>query len=381
MTQLRELTRLGGAELGAAVEGVASVHASVAERAWPRIGLWVKPAHDAIASAVWGGIAGGARGAGRALSAVVPDVRIEDSPRGAFALGVLNGLIGDKLIEERPVLAVPMGAHVDGPATGGVVVFIHGLMGTEHGWRWGDAVPYGDRLRDEAGADWTPVYLRYNTGRHISENGAELDALMEELVASWPVPVERIALVGHSMGGLVARSACCHGSEGGSSWVRHVTHTVSLGTPHLGSPVAQGVHYLDAALHLVPETRPFGAFFRRRSAGIRDLRSGSLVDEDWKDRDPHALRAAACREVPLLEGASHHFVSATVTRSAKHPVGRLVGDWLVLSGSASGVGRARKVGFEEGAGHAIGGAGHISLLNHPVVYEQLRRWLGAPASR
>jgi hypothetical protein len=130
----------------------------------------------------------------------------------------------------------------------------------------------------------------------------------------------------------------------------------------MGAPLAQTVHYASAALSALPETRPFGSFLRRRSGGIRDLRQGSLVDEDWRDCDPDALRSAACHEVPLLEGATHHFVAATVTRSAKHPLGRLIGDWLVLEPSAS-----------YKAEHAlhVGGVHHLALLNHPEVYERL----------
>src|SRR5204862_3640757 len=102
----------------------------------------------------------------------------------------------------------------------------------------------------------------------------------------------------------------------------------------------------SAALHALPETRPLSAFLRRRSSGIRDLRQGSLVDEDWRDQDRDALRAAACREVPLLEGATHCFVSASVTRSDRHPIGRLLGDILVLVPSATGQGRTRRIPFQ-----------------------------------
>ena len=42
-------------------------------------------------------------------------------------------------------------------------------------------------------AGWTPVYVRYNTGRRISENGRSLAELLEETVADWPVDVEEIA--------------------------------------------------------------------------------------------------------------------------------------------------------------------------------------------
>ena len=129
------------------------------------------------------------------------------------------------------------------------------------------------------------------------------------------------------------------------------------------------------ALHALPETRMLGAFLRRRSAGIRDLRHGSLVDEDWRGRDPNALRAAACKEVPLLQGATHFFVSATITRSPRHPLGRLLGDILVLTPSATGRGRTRRIPFQAEHGHHVSPAHHLALLNHPEVYERLREWL------
>jgi hypothetical protein len=154
-----------------------------------------------------------------------------------------------------------------------------------------------------------------------------------------------------------------------------VSHSVSLGSPHLGAPLAQGVHWASAALAAVPETRPFANFLRRRSAGIRDLRQGSLVDADWRDLDPDALRAQACREVPLLEGATHCFVAATLTRSPRHPAGRVLGDCLVLQSSASGRSRTRRIPFKAEHGMHLGGTHHLALLNHPAVYERLRQWL------
>jgi pimeloyl-ACP methyl ester carboxylesterase len=177
------------------------------------------------------------------------------------------------------------------------------------------------------------------------------------------------------MGGLVARSACHAGSEDGARWTKLVRHVVSLGTPHMGAPLAQAVHYASAALWKVPETRPLAGLLRRRSAGIRDLRHGSLVDDDWRACDPDSLRRVACREVPLLEGATHCFVAATVTRSPRHPVGRLVGDSLVLVPSASGRSRTRRIPFRDEHGHQLGGTHHLALLNHPDVYPRLRDWL------
>jgi pimeloyl-ACP methyl ester carboxylesterase len=277
-----------------------------------------------------------------------------------MAIAALNGLFGDRLEAEGSPLAIPMQVRRTGSTvTGHLVVFLHGLGETEHAW---GSPHYGDMLDDA-----TPVFIRFNTGRHISSNGATLAALLDELVRDWPVEVSRISIVGHSMGGLVARSACHHGG----AWTEHVRHIVSLGTPHMGAPLEQAVHAMSAALHLAPETRPFARFLRRRSAGIRDLRRGSLVDEDWSGQDPDALRAKARTEVPLLQGATHCFVSATITRNDKHPVGRLLGDMLVLTPSASG----RRIGFTDENGLVLGGTHHLALLNHPEVARQLREWL------
>jgi pimeloyl-ACP methyl ester carboxylesterase len=395
--ELRALTRLAFDELGGATGGIGQLHQAIADRAFGAAGAQAsssRVAHDAISRGVYAGLRGATTLAGRAAAGVVAGGgrTLSTTPRGAAVLAVINGLRGDALEREgnelHQPIAVRVGAEVVSPddldaafpdASPRVVVFLHGLFETEFAWRFGGGDTYGERLARDAG--FTPVDVRYNSGRHISHNGRSLADLLEAVVAGWPVEVERIALVGHSMGGLVARSACCHAAERGDSWVRRVRHTVTLGSPHMGAPLEQAVHYASAALGAVPETRPFAGFLRRRSAGIRDLRQGSLVDEDWRGSDPDALRAAACREVPLLEGATHHFVSATVTTSPEHPVGRLVGDWLVLHPSASGRSRSRRIPFREEDGLHVGGTHHLALLNHPAVYERLREWLARAPGR
>jgi pimeloyl-ACP methyl ester carboxylesterase len=362
--ELRALTRLAFDEVGLGTGGIGQVHKAIADRAF-RGPSPAKVLHDGISGAVYASVAGAASLAGRAAALAVRDRPLSTTPRGAAVLAVLNGLRGDALEREGSELAMPMTLRVDGERTPRIAVFVHGLFETEHAWVYGGGPRYGDRLATEHG--FTPVYVRFNTGRHISENGRTLAGRLEELVDDWPVEVERIVLVGHSLGGLVARSAV----HAGGDWTGRVTHVVSLGSPHTGAPLESAVHYAAAALGVVPETRPFSGFLRRRSAGIRDMRRGSLVDEDWQGRDPDALRAAACREVPLLDGARHCFVAATVTRDARHPVSRLIGDWLVLEASASH--RAQE------ALH-VGGAHHLALLNHPEVYARLSEWL-APAPR
>jgi pimeloyl-ACP methyl ester carboxylesterase len=407
LDERRALARTAFDELGQVIGGGATLHRAIADRVFGGVERGThaaaRPAralHDAVSGAVYSAIRGATDAVG--LGADVA-VRLREAPGapapsqtpgGALAMGILQGLRGDALERERSPLAQPMAVRVDGvpvapergalvaafpAATPRLVVFLHGLMETERSWRLGageHGETYGSRLARDLGC--TPVDVRYNSGRHISENGRSLADLLDSVVAAWPVEVDEIALVGHSMGGLVARSACHVAATEDGGWVRRVRHVVSLGSPHFGAPLEEAVHLAAVGLHQLPETRPMANFLRRRSAGIRDLRRGSLVDEDWRDRDPEALRAAACQEVPLLEGATHCFVAATLTRSPHHPLGRLIGDLLVLVPSASGESRSRRLGFRAEHGAHVGGATHFALLNHPAVYARLRGWLATP---
>ena len=397
--ELKALTTLGFDELARATGGIGSIHQAIGGRVFRAVGpgaALVGPIYDGISGAVFRSLSTGTRAVGLAAGTMAgrrTGRAISRTRRGSAVIATIAGLTGDALEEQGSPLAEPMAVRLGGApvalepaaiaaafpdATPHIVVFLHGLMETEFSWqrhrglREG-AETYGTRLARELGC--TPVYVRYNSGLRISRNGRCLSELMAELVAAWPVEPERVALVGHSMGGLVARSACHRGAEDGAAWAGLVRQSVSLGTPHMGAPLEQGVHYLSAGLARLPETRPFANFLRRRSGGIRDLRQGSLVDDDWRDCDPDALGAAACAEVPLLEGATHCFVSATITRSPRHPLGRLLGDTLVLRPSARGRSRTRRIPFEDEHGMHLGGANHFALLNHPAVYEKLRVWL------
>jgi len=403
--EVRALSALAFDELRRFPGAIRDMHLGIAERAFRGAGPGARPAqviHDAISSRAYGAIGSAASGLGRAVDASMEQrgigerVSLSTTPRGSFGIAVLNGLIGDRLERDGSALHQPASARrhgypigLDEPslsdafpeATPRLAVFLHGLTGDEFCWSWGQNLAtnpdaeeaYGSRLFADLG--YSPVYLRYNSGLHISENGRTVAALLEELVQAWPVEVQQIALVGHSMGGLVARSAAHQADEGERMWVRRVRHIVSLGTPHMGAPLERGAHWAAVTLDKMPETRMLSSFLKKRSAGIRDLRHGSLVDEDWRGRDPEALRAAACKEVPLLPGATHYFVSASVTRDPKHPLGRLLGDILVLVPSASGKSRNRRIPFRDEHGHHIGGTHHLALLNHPEVYERLCDWL------
>jgi pimeloyl-ACP methyl ester carboxylesterase len=320
VTHLRALTRLAFQEAGLGAGGIEQIHRAIADRAF--VSGPAKRLHDAIAGAVYTGVRSGAALAGHA-SALLPDREVSPA-----VLAVLNGLQGDEL---DPALQIPMTLSVEGDGRR-LAVFVHGLFETEHAWSYGGGPRYGDRL-----PGWTPVYVRYNTGRSIADNGRELAEKLDALDA------EEIALIGHSMGGLVACSACHAGGE----WTEHVTHVITLGSPHTGAPLESAVHYAAEVLGVMPESRPFGGFLRRRSAGIRDLRRGL--------------------DVPQLENARHCFISATVTAQKDHLVARCVGDWLVLERSAS---HRSQEPFHVGSAH------HLALLNHPAVYERLAAQLG-----
>jgi pimeloyl-ACP methyl ester carboxylesterase len=333
----RALASLLTREAAGVPGGVHDVHAAISARVFRALGpsaLPVRVLHDTIARTSYFGVRAGIALAGRLAGEAYAR---RPGEANIHVVAAVNALQGDVL--DGP-LALGMTARNRGeivpfPSAERLAVFIHGLGETEFAW---GRNPYGERL-----PGWTPVYLRYNTGRSVSDNGASLVELLDGTAA------REIALIGHSMGGLVARAACHHGG----GWTERVRVTISLGTPHLGAPLAQAVHHAGTGLSLFPETRPFARFLDRRSAGIRDLRHGFLLDE-----------------VPLLEGPTHCFVSATLTRSAKHPVGRLLGDTLVLAPSASGFGH-----LEFHHGLELGGAHHLALLNHPAVYEELAGWL------
>jgi pimeloyl-ACP methyl ester carboxylesterase len=401
--QSSEVTAVGelaGRTLAAAGEMIRDLHMAVAERAFTATGPGgapVRAVHDGVTEAVYGGVRTvlGAlpRGAGSVLarSARADAPPLAHSPRGSLALGALNAYVGDVLAAHGSALALAMTLRHRGadlplerdalaaalPDAGPrAAIFVHGLGETDAAWRLradAERPGYGACLRRDLGH--TPLELRYNTGLHISDNGRALAALLEELHQAWPVALEEIVIVGHSMGGLVARSACHYGRVDGHGWTAAVRHVFCLGSPHLGAPLEKGVNALGWALHRVPETRPLAKVLDVRSAGIRDLRYGACVDEDWCDCDPDELLTDRCHDVPFLPGARFYFVAATLSRRPGDPLGLVLGDLLVRYPSAAGAGRRRRIPFAIEDGHHVGGVTHFDLLNHPAVYEQIRAWL------
>jgi hypothetical protein len=402
--EMRDAGSLAGTALDELAELAQGVHAALAGRLF---GLAGKPAepirrvHDGIAAIAYGSTRLGMKYVPPALGLVAgafQDPRAEsahDVPAGRLVLGAINGFWGDRVAEKQAALApqmrvrlhsaplrrVPGNVAADAAArqvTGRLVVFAHGLCETDLCWsfaaekRWGDrTVTYGSLL--SAADGWTPLYLNFNTGVHVSDNGRELDELMDELVAQWPVPVTEIAIVGHSLGGLVARSAAHQADRRGHAWRHQLRHVVGLGAPHLGAPLERAVNWGTHRMARLPETRPVAEWLNRRSVGIKDLRYGALLEEDWLGFDADELLFDRCTPATLLPGVAYSVASATLSRE---PYGILAMDLLVQHSSAHGIGKVRSIPFDrERTFHLGGRKHHFDLLADPMVYDQLRAWL------
>jgi pimeloyl-ACP methyl ester carboxylesterase len=393
-TEIKAAGRLAGDALAGTAAIAGDVQRAVSERIFGLLGVVGAPVrvmHDGIAGAVDASVRAGMRavpaGGARALARLAPPAAapLAQTRPGSFVLGAVNGALGDRIAREYGALALPLTLRHDGrdlpadvaDATARVVVFVHGLCETDAAWELGGA-GYGTRLRDEEG--YTPLYVRYNTGLHISANGRALSDALESLVASWPVEVEELVLVGHSMGGLVSRSAAHYGHLAGGEWTRVLKHVFCLGSPHLGAPLERAANAGGSYLSRLPETAPFARLLTVRSAGIKDLRYGSCLEDDWCDCGPDEFLNDRCHECPFLPTATYYFVGATVTRDKDSRLGRIVGDLLVQFPSASGDGPRRRLAFEIENGLHLGRTHHLQLLNHPAVYEQLGKWLRRAAT-
>jgi len=354
-------------------------------------------AADGARRLITGGVLGSVRAVNR-LVEVVSDVALDVSPLEAGPepavpmrsdalvspvgaidqlVGVVNGVVGDHLADVGNGLDLGMRLRhddrwlqlgesdgtVDAPGAGRrLVVLVHGLATTELSWSLdaeaalGDAgLNYGVMLQEELGL--TPLFLRYNTGLTVEENGQRFAALLEALVAAWPEPVEELLLVGHSMGGLVIRAATHAGRAAGHRWVEQLSHIACLGSPHAGAPLARFGQVAADTLQWIehPASRVIGRILSHRSDGVKDLRQ----------RDLEAVG-------PLLSGVSYLFVAGALT-DPDHPAASVLGDLLVPVESASG---------PDGSNVTVrrfGGIAHHRLQAHPEVYRALADALLAPA--
>lgn len=388
--EARDVTRASVAAARGIAGVVQATHDATVELVYGRlrriIGPGVAPVHDLqrlVGRLSFGGVRVGLSGVGAAAEIIVPHAvtgTVADEPHSShdaqsllqqrnsgFALGVLNGVAGDRLERDASSLALPTTLRQHGrdvPLTtealraaygmgrSRLVVFVHGLVETELSWRfraqqrWGDPqLSYGSLLERDEG--WLPLYVRYNTGAPIDTNAGRLGDLLDALVHAWPEPVTELVIVGHSMGGLVATTALAHDDR---PWTQAVRAVVSLGSPRDGAPLERVAAVIEELTERTGWARWFGGLIGVRSGGIRDL------------HDP-------VTHPPLPERIEEYAVLATLTPASWHPAVPRVGDGLV---PVPAVQHCETV--------VVHGLHHLDLLNHPEVYAVLRHWLSRPVA-
>ena len=307
-------------------------------------------------------------------------------------LAALNGVLGDYLAASNNPLAITMQLRRDGaalpverellaeaiPDAGSkLLVLLHGLCMSDLQWKR-KGHDHGAALARDLG--YTPVYLQYNSGLHISNNGRAFAEQLESLVKNWPAPVTELVLIGHSMGGLLARSACHYGAQAKHQWLRRLDKLMFLGTPHHGAPLERGGNWVDILLSSTAYSAPLARLGKIRSAGITDLRYGNLVDEDWHKRDRFARSGDRRVPVPLPEGVECYAIAASTGKSAGALPELLIGDGIVPLESALGHHDNPKlaIDFEPSRQWVAYGTHHLDLLNRPEVYAHVKRWLAEP---
>ncbi len=305
------------------------------------------------------------------------------------AIGALNGAVGDYLARTgnglateltlvrggRPVRPDAASLRAAFPDAGPrLAIFVHGLMCSEDVWEFETGGDYGAMLQRDLGL--CPLVLRYNSGLSIPDNGARLSALLERLLEVFPAAIERVVLIGYSMGGLVVRSACHHASVSGAAWLSRVERGVYVGTPHLGAPLERAGRVLAWALRRVddPVTRLVATLADLRSDGIKDLGDADLRHEDRARREPRFSLRDPRHPVPLLDDFPHFLIAGS--RFDDRLTRTLFGDLIVPLPSATD-GRWR-----HDASHPIDGVAfvdrvhHVALAHDARVYEHLLRFCG-----
>jgi hypothetical protein len=318
-----------------------------------------------------------------------------ESPQRMAIIAALNGVLGDHLADTHNPLALPMTLRVDnilldwtampeaGKVSGKVLIVIHGLCMNEQQWQppqWDSHDPqqYSDHVAALASQrGYTPVFVRYNTGLHISQNGVLLAQALEQLVRHWPVAVEDLSILAHSMGGLVSRSAHAYALEHRMRWPQALKHLVFLGTPHHGAPLERAGNWVDVVLGSTPYSRPFAKLGQLRSAGITDLRYGHVLESDWAGHARFRRKPDSQTHQPLPAGVACFTVAATVAKPRSLLAERLVGDGLVPLRSALGQhdDPGRTLAFAPQAQHTIYRMNHMELLHSPLVTDRLLKWI------
>jgi len=301
----------------------------------------------------------------------------------------LNGVVGDYLEEKENPLKITMQFRYQAKAVplasksieqiyptinGKILLMVHGSCMNDIQWMRKDH-NHGAALAKEL--DKTPIYLYYNSGRHISTNGQSFNELLEKLVRHWPVPVEELVVVAHSMGGLVTRSALHYGQQQQKTWTEHLKKIVFLGTPHHGAALEQAGNYIDVILEAIPYTKPFARLGKIRSAGITDLRYGNLIEEDWQGNDRFEMQTDQRQNIPPPEQIACYSIAATLEKATNAASPRLLGDGLVEVASALGQHEnpAKDLNFKQENTWVAYESSHLDLLSNPKIYTKIKAWL------
>jgi pimeloyl-ACP methyl ester carboxylesterase len=393
-SDLRGLTQLGFDAAIGITNLVEAMHHTIVSRAGI-VGAPPSGRTSGITGFVYGTVRGTTRLIGRGLDAAMGAVAATAAPQPCSpareaALSVLNGVWGDHLAATGNPLAIPTTLRMGGRPLilaskkeraadlanprRKLLVLAHGLCMNDLQWQR-NGHDHGQALSRDLG--FTPLYLHYNSGRHISQNGEDFAKLLERLFVYWPVPVEEIVIVGHSMGGLVTRSACRHAALARHKWTSALTKLVFLGTPHHGAALERGGHQADMLFGISPYMAPFARLGKARSAGITDLRFGNVQTADWHGRDRHSQRHDDRRPTPLPAGMDSFIVAATKAAKIGGLHSRVVGDGLVPLASALGEHRDAQHTLKVSPHHIriVTSANHWDLLSREDVYAQLRAWL------
>jgi pimeloyl-ACP methyl ester carboxylesterase len=390
------LGRLGFDSVTGVTSLVEAVHRTIASLA-PPLGASPQGGARGIPGFVYSTVRGVTRIAGsgwKAVGALLPNTGGKLDPRREAWVAAINGVFGEHLAMTGNPLAIAMQLRHEGKALrleadalreafgngrGRLAVLLHGLCMNDLQWQR-QGHDHGQMLAARLG--FVPLYLNYNSGRHVSENGREFAALLARLVDAWPAPVEELVLVGHSMGGLLARSACHYAELEKLAWRKKLKRIVFLGTPHQGAPLERAGSHVDLVLELSPYLAPFARLGKSRSAGIKDLRHGNVLDEDWSHPDNTATRDHR-HPLPLPAGVRCHAIAASLQEAPPPSGKRPRGDGLVPIASALGehANPAFRLSFAAKDSDVVFGCSHFDLLARDEVAEHLLAWCGEAKGR
>ncbi len=394
VSNLRGIGQLAVAAVVGVTDIVEDMHRSIVRVPTGAGKTAVRPVH-AISGLVYRSIRGVTRGVGVGLDSVLvhaapllADVAVPPSLRREAVMAALNGILGDYLAATNNPLAIAMCLRGGGQPLAlerralasafartdrKLLVLAHGLCMTdmERNRRGGN---HWSPLARDLG--YTPIYLQYNSGRHISTNGREFADVMERLLRGWPAPVDELAIVGHSMGGLISRSACHYAGRAGHRWLPLLKKLIFLGTPHHGAPLERVGNWAQVLLGLTPYTAPLARLGEIRSAGVKDLRYGNILDEDWEGRrGDHAHDPR--KSVPLPAKVQCFAIAATKGARSAGSSKRLSGDGLVPVRSALGhhENPALALLIPESRQFTAYGLNHLDLRTSREVHDRIRLWL------